>query len=173
MFQAVFFYGGIFLSFAFISPEVDIFVIVLAVSIVMQIVQRKFLDKKRMKMIQQEMREKSKKLNEMAKQGKSETKEAKELQGQVMTLMSESFKGMPKQMLFSMAIYVPVFFVVGALYADAVIATPFPVPWLSGEEGSIIKLFTETNWFGYYVLMGLIVSIVIGIVLKVFEKVKK
>ena len=59
----------------------------------------------------------------------------------------------------------------GALYGEAVIDLPIPLPWLGSE--SLIQLYSQTNWLGWYLVTALTTGIVLSLIFKAVEKIRK
>lgn len=163
----------------FISPVVDIAIIAVVLVTTIQALQRKFVDRKKMKEDQKAIKEKQKKVRElMKKTDEKSKKEMEKLNKEVMESMSTMMQGSMRSMIISMAVIIPLWMFIGGTYANAIIALPFPIPffsafnWLDPGSWFSFKLYTETNWIGWYILISLSFSILLNIVLKIVEKVK-
>jgi uncharacterized membrane protein (DUF106 family) len=133
-------------------------VVVIGIS---QVLQHKFIDRKRMKEQQKEMKEIQKKLNELIKkEDQKSQQEAKKLQGQMMGSMNSMMGKNMKVMLYSMVIILPIFWWLSASYKEAVINLPLSLPFLG----------TQVNWFWWYIICSIVLSIVIAVGKKAYEK---
>ena len=156
----------------FITPMIDILIIVVIATSFMQVLSRKMIDRKKMKAQQKVAKEKSKRIKDLMKsQNPNDKQQAERLQKEMFEDMGAQMQGSMRLLIFSMAIYIPLYAFIGWAYGEAVIQLPFPVPWLGGEEG-LIKFFTETNWFGWYILIALITSAILNIGISVYGKIR-
>ena len=155
----------------FIDPATDIVIIALVMSIVSQLLRRRFVDEQAMKEYQKNMKERQEKMKELMKKEDQKSKqELENMQKEMMEGMSTMMQGNMKMMMVSMGIFIPLFFIVGLFYSEAVIALPIPIPWFGTEQ--LIQLYTETSWIGWYVLNSLIFGILINVGVKGFGKIR-
>jgi uncharacterized membrane protein (DUF106 family) len=158
-------------SFVIVSPMADIALYAFILACLSQWLQYRFFDRKGQIARQKEMKEKQKELNELLKKGDVESQQkAEAAQKEMMELLSKSMTGMPKQMIISMAIFLPPFAVIGWLYGEIIINLPFAIPWFNGTG---LYWATTTNWVGWYVLCSLVFAIVLGIIIGQVEKRKE
>jgi len=165
---------------AIISPLVDISLIALAVVVVSRFMQRKFIDKKKQKAAQKNMKEKQAQIKELMKNNDDKSKqEMQKLQQEIMEEMSETMQGSMRYMMFSLPVFFGAFFIMGQFYGGTLFETPFLVPKF--ENFFMLNPFTwiptglvgETGWLKWYFLTYLAVSIVLGVTLKIKEKIQE
>lgn len=153
----------------FINAQIDIVLIAVVLSIISQVMSRKLVDRKKMKAQQAEMKEKNKRIKELTAKGDEKSKaEAMRMQQEMLSEMGATMKGSMRLLMFSMVVYLPMFAVIRWLYADAVIPLPVPIPWFGSE--SLIELYNETNWIGWYILCSLVFSLIGNVLFKLAEK---
>jgi uncharacterized membrane protein (DUF106 family) len=165
--------------FELFGPAVDIGLLAAGLSIVMRLVQNKFVNRKQMKVRQAEMKKKQKRIKELAQRGDDKSKgEMMELQKEMMADMNEMMQGSMKSMMYTMVLIIPLWWFFGSNYAEVSINLPFAIPfwaafdWFNPGSWVTFKMFETTNWIGWYVLISLIVSIVFSVALKIYDKVK-
>ena len=155
----------------FISPQIDIALVAVALSIVSQLMQRRFVNKKEMKRKQNEMKEKQERMKELMKSEDPKAKnEADALQAEMMENMSTMMKGSMKLMVFSMVLFIPTLWFLSSTYEGIAINLPIPIPWFGGE--SFIMLYNTTSWLGWYILCSLTFSLSLNAAINIYEKVK-
>ena len=145
-----------------INAMIDISLISLGLAIISQLIQGKFLDREKMKTQQKEMKEKQKIMQELMKKEDLKSKnELESMQKELMQQMQGMMSGSMKMMVASMVIFLPAFAILGFFYSEAIIQLPIPLPWFGTE--SLIEIFTETNWFGWYFVSYLSITILMNI----------
>ena len=163
-----------------VNPMIDIIAISAVLSVSSKILQAKFIDKDKMKAQQAGMKEKQKKMQELMKQNDPKSKnELEAMEKEMMETMNKMMSGSMKVMMFSMALFLPAFFIMGFLYEEAVINLPIPIPWLAegfdlfniGTWG--ISMYNETNWFGWYFVAYLAITIIIGLGQKILKSIEQ
>ena len=152
------------------GPAVIILIVTLGMVIVSKLLQNKFLDKDKMKRNKERMKKKQAKIKELMKDGKKE--EAQVLQKEIMADTMEMMKGTQKMMVVSLPLIV-VYFILGALYAGVTFESLFAIPTFSWwgfipfpDGGFSIMTGWRRAYFVYYFMW----FIVIGIIMKVREK---
>ncbi|HIH10298.1 MAG TPA: TMCO1/EMC3 family protein [Candidatus Diapherotrites archaeon] len=159
------------------GPLVDIALITAVLAVVSQLVQNKFMNKDEMKTRQEEMKEKQKRMKELMQKGDQKSKnELDALEKEMMESLQAMMSSSTKVMVASMVIFLPAFFVLGALFENAVIQLPIPLPWLkqgfdlfnAGTWG--IEVYNETTWFGWYFVSYLVITMVINVGRNFFKK---
>jgi len=71
--------------------------------------------------------------------------------------------------LYSLVVFLPAFAILGFFYGEAVIDLPISTPWLVQGFDLLntatwgIQLYDQTNWFGWYFLSYLIITIIINV----------
>jgi len=165
---------------AVISPIVDISLVALAVVAVSRFLQSKMIDKEKQKAAQTRMKEKQAKIKELMQNTDEKSKsEMQKLQQEMFEEMGESMQGTMRYMIFSLPIFFGAFFILGSFYGGMYFQAPFPVPkfqdffFLNPLTWIPVGFVLETGWLKWYFMTYLIVSIVLGITLKIKEKVQE
>ncbi len=163
---------------AVISPLVDISLVALAVVAVSRLLQARMIDKGKQKAAQARMKEKQAKIKQLMRNNDDKSRqEMQRLQQEMFEEMSETMQGSLRYMMFSLPIFFGAYFVLGMFYGGISFETPFLVPKFEGFF--LFNPFTwmptdwvmHTGWLKWYFITYLIVSIALGIVLKIKEKV--
>jgi len=159
------------------GPVVDIAMVGVSLSLLMQLLQRKFVDRKQMKVQQEFIKKKQQKLNELMKKADDKSvKEMEKVQSEMMEAMNSMMQGSMKQMVISMAVILPIFWFLSSNYANVVVDLPFPVPfwaawdWFNPLSWFVFKLWNQTSWIGWYVLVSLVTSLSVNGILNLLEK---
>jgi len=164
----------------FVNPIIELALVSIAMSFVTQIIQRKFGNRDQMKEHQEKMKTTQKRVKElMTKEDEKSKQERESLEKEMLDSMNTVMKASMKTMVVSMAIVIPVFFLMGAVYEEEIIDLPLPVPWIGTQADllnpfSWFELYEQTNWIGWYILVSLLFSLLIlSPLIKVYEKMKK
>ena len=145
------------------DPAMDIALIAIVFGIFSFTVNRKLIDQKAMKASQKDMGEKRKKAMELMKKNDEKSKkEADKLNQEMMEATTKTMGGTLKAMAVVMIVFFPLFGTINTSYNGKIIDLPFPVPFLGAQ----------TSWFWWWVVVGIITSIVLQIGVKVFEMTK-
>ncbi|MCR4335009.1 MAG: EMC3/TMCO1 family protein [archaeon] len=153
-----------------INAMVDIAVISLVLAILSQIIQKKFGNKEEMKEKQKLIKEKQTQMKElMGKEDQKSKNELEALEKEMMKHMQEMMSGTMRMMKYSFVVFIPAFAILGFFYGEAIVDLPFAIPWLAngfnlfdfGTWG--IHLYEQTNWYGWYLLIYLIIAILMNI----------
>lgn len=156
------------MSFVIVSPIADIALYAFVLALVSQWLQYKFFDRKGQMARQKEMKEKQQEMNELMKKGDAiSQKKAEEIQKEMMQLLGKSMEGMPKQMIISMAVFLPPFAAIGYLYGETIVSLPFSIPWFNGQG---LYWVTTTNWVGWYVLCSLVFALILSALIGKWDK---
>ena len=156
---------------AFINPVTDIALAAMALTVISQIIQRKLVDREKMKKQQQKMRDHQKRMKELTqKQDKQSKQEMERIEKEFMETANETMRGSLKQLAVSTPIILIAFWYLGETYRDDVIQLPVQLPWF-GSNG--IQLFSETTWIGWYVVNAIIFAVALNIIISFIEKAKK
>ncbi len=151
---------------AFFTPLIDISAITLVLALASQFVQEKFMKKDEMKKHQAEMKARQQRMKELMQKADQKSKnELEALEKEMMEGMQKMMQGSSKVMIASLVIFLPAFAILGALYDKEIIGLPFPLPWLAngfdlfktGTWG--IEVYSQTNWFGWYFISYLAITI--------------
>ena len=158
---------------------VDIALISVGLTLVLQFVQRKFMNRGQMKLQQEEMKRKQKRMKELMQRNDEKAKgELQQLEKEMMEGMNEMMSGSMKQMLFTMVLIIPLWAFFGWNYAEVAIDLPIPVPFFTAFNlfdplsWFAWQLWEQTSWIGWYVLVSLSFSIVLNLIITVFKKVR-
>ncbi|MCX8158554.1 MAG: EMC3/TMCO1 family protein [Candidatus Diapherotrites archaeon] len=154
-----------------ISPIVDISLVSVAIVIILQIIQNKIHDRKKMKEQRDKMTEKQKRLKELMKNFEKNKKEIDKLQNELLLEMNEMLSKNLKFMLVSLVLALPTFWYLGSFYSSYIIDLPIPVPWFG--KNSLIEMYKQTNWLGWYVLSSLFTTLIINIFYSIKDKIEE
>ena len=134
--------------------------------------QNKFIDKEKMKRNKEKMKKKQAKMKELLKAGENE--KAQEIQKEIMADTMEMMKGTQKMMVVSLPLIV-VYFILGALYAGVTFDSLFAIPTFAWHYGFIPfpdgGFSIATGWRRAYFVYYFMWFIIVGIILKVREKI--
>ncbi|MFH1390691.1 MAG: EMC3/TMCO1 family protein [Candidatus Diapherotrites archaeon] len=153
-----------------ISTMIDIALISLVLVTLSQIIQKKFGNRDEMKKKQVLIKEKQSQMKElMGKEDQKSRNKLEALEKEMMQHMQEMMGGTMKVMKYSVVIFIPAFAILGFFYGDAIIDLPFAIPWLAngfdlfnlGTWG--IDFYEQTNWYGWYILVYLGITIVMNV----------
>lgn len=151
------------------GPEVDVAIISFGLSVVSQVMSRKFANRDEMMDKQKKMKDKQQRINELMKKEDAQSKrELESLQQEMLEDMQTMMQGSMRMMIFSMIVFVPTFWFIGETYQKAVFNLPVPIPWF-GENWSV-QIYNQTNWMGWYVLCALVFGIVLNAGLNLMKK---
>lgn len=153
--------GGLLAFNPIISPFWDVTLIAVALSAISFVLQRKFVDRKKMKEIQARMKERQKKIKELMKREDQQSKnDVMKMQNEMMQESMGMMKGSMKQMLAMFIIIIPIFWYLGVAYEKSVFPLPFEVPFI-GDKAS---------WIILYIVASLITSAILNFGAKILEK---
>lgn len=165
---------------ALISPVVDISLVALVLVVVSRLLQGRMIDKEKQKEAQKRMKEKQGRIKELMKNGDEKSKnEMQRLQQEIFEEMNETMQGSMKYMVTSLPLFLGAWWVMGYFYGGLMFSTPFLVPKFEGFF--LLNPFTwiptgfvaETGYAKWYIISYFIFAIVLGIALKVREKLSK
>ncbi len=157
----------------------DIALITVVLFIVSQIAQNKFMNREEMKKHQDTIKQKQAKMKELMKKEDAKSKnELETLEKEMMQTMQNMMSGSSKVMLVSMVLFLPALWFLGEFYGKEIIPLPVPLPWLSvgfdlfniGTWG--MTIYSETNWFGWYFVCFIVLSILFSIGKEILKKMK-
>lgn len=143
----------------FVSPAVDLVLVSAGFAVISQVIQVLLLDRKETRKIQKKMQEKNKEYREMISKGNSSKQDLDRIQGELMELSMGSMKRMPKVMIANMIVFLPLFAMVSNVYHGTTLTTFFPLN----------LIWKELDWFWYYVLCSLLISLVVNAVLNWYD----
>jgi uncharacterized membrane protein (DUF106 family) len=165
---------------ALISAVVDISLVAVLLVVVSRLLQGRMIDKDRQKAAQARMKEKQGRIKELMKNEDERSKnEMKQLQQEIFEEMNETMQGSMKYMIVSLPLFLAAWWLMGWLYGGQLFATPFAVPKFDGFF--FLNPFTwipsgwvlESGYAKWYIVVYFIVAIVLGIAMKVREKIVK
>jgi len=144
---------------AFINPMIDIALIGIVFSIISFILQRKLIDRKKMKANQEKMNENQKKISELSKKNDNASKkEAERLQQEMLSDMGKTMNASMKHMVVLLVIAMPILWFMQYAYAKDIIQLPFEFPFIG----------LTTTWVIWYILVSITTSIVLTIIDKLY-----
>ncbi len=156
----------------FFDPRTDILFITAVLVAVSQIIQKKFVNKAKIDENQKKMKKHQEKMKELAKKDDHESKrEMERIEKEFMETANETMRESFRQTIISMPVFLGAFWFLQNDYGKAVIDLPVPLPWF-GENWSI-QFFSQTNWFGWYFVSYLVVTILLNALLKTAKRVMK
>ena len=162
---------------ALFEPTVSIFLTTVALVIISKILQWKFLDKKKMKEQREGMKIKQAKLKELAKEGEHKKKEVASLQQEIMEESLGMMQSTNKMMFFSLPVFLLIFWILGFVYGAEVLVSMLPLPqtiWFGPMPmPNLMEWRFEAGYRTMYIYYYLYLSIIVGIGLKVYEKVNE
>ena len=146
-----------------INPTIDILLLSIVIAIVSQLFQIKFTDRKKMRAMQKDMKDKQKKMRELA--GKTDANavaEIKKLEQEMMQSLNESMKHSMSSMIKLMpltVIFLLVYWLLGSTYGKLAVPTLFPI--------NILK--PAMSWIWWYVICVFIASIALNLITNAVE----
>ncbi|QQR92978.1 MAG: DUF106 domain-containing protein [Candidatus Iainarchaeum archaeon] len=144
----------------FVNPAIDLALIAAGFVAVSQAIQVLVMNRKQLRAHQKKSKALMKEQQELMKKGKdAPANELERLQREQMELMQGQFKQMPKMMLASLIVFLPLFTLVQHEFAGQNIPVFFPFS----------LIWQQLDWYWYYVLCSLIVSVVVGQVLNAYD----
>jgi len=161
---------------ALITAALDIALVAAGIVVASRLLQNRLIDKEKQKASQKNMKEKQAKIKELMRNGDEKSKkEMERLQTEMLQEMSETMQGSMRYMMFSLPIFFGVWFVLGYFYGNMLIDAPFLVPKFNGFF--MFNPFTwipvgwnmQSGWLKWYFISYLLISITLGIVLKIRE----
>ncbi|MDP2666738.1 MAG: EMC3/TMCO1 family protein [Candidatus Diapherotrites archaeon] len=142
-----------------INAGVDLVLIAGAIVFVSQILQIVLIDRKEFRKNQKEMKAKSQEHRELLKKGGASKDEIDRVQREMMELTTKSMKHMPKMMIGSILVVLPLFVFATSIYHEAKIDLFFP----------LTLVWDQADWFWWYMLCSLIISFTVNRVLALYE----
>ena len=137
----------------FVSPAVDLVVVAALFTVITQTLQSVLTDRKALRNAQKEMKEKQKRYQEMIKKGNAANPaDTENAQKEMMEMMQMSMKSMPKLMIANMIVFIPLYAMVSNVYHGMTVPLYPPFSWV----------WPQADWFWYYVLNSLIISLAVN-----------
>ena len=157
---------------ALFDPMIDIALATIAIALISRALQSKFVDRKKMKQQQADMKEKQKKVKElMQKTDQKSRLEMEKLQKEMLESMSESMQGSMRYMMISLPLFLGFFWVLGTAYEGALISLPFAVPII--HRNMSFEITASISWLWWYIYSMFAISIMINLALKAWDKSKE
>ena len=142
------------------NPTVDLVLVSAIFVVISQTLQLVFMDRKQMRETQKEMKEKNKEYKALAAQGaNADKKEMERVQKEMMELTGRSFKKMPKMMIASAIVFLPLWGLLNGVYAGTEIKLFFP----------LTIFWQSTGWVYWYFLCSLLISMTVTRVLGAYD----
>ena len=157
------------------APAVVIFIMTVVLAFTSRMLQRKLVDRKKMKENQRKAKENMKLIKQYMKEGESKKKELDALQKENLDLQMDMMKGSNKVMLVSLPIFLVFLWALSSVYGGVVFESLFALPKFAGYFP--VNLFAAEGWTittGYikaYFFYSVISSILMWIVFKIFDEI--
>lgn len=144
----------------FDNPAASLVVVSALFAVISQAVQLIFGNRKETRRVQKAMKEKNKELKELMSKGDQTDKSAVErVQKEMMELSTSTMKNMPKLMIVNMIVFLPLFGLVSHAYEGTKVNLFFPLN----------MIWAQGDWFWFYVLCSLLISLVVNHVLNEYD----
>lgn len=160
-----------------ITPVIGIVLVSFGMVLISQGLQRKLVDRKKLKRDQARMKDLQKQLKELLKENDEQSKKkADEMQKEMLGLMNSTMMGSFKPMMITMPIFLGIYWVLGSFYSGGLVELPIPLPvfhlmpefpWIQSFE-----ITDAISWRWWYIYSALISGLVINIILKMIDKKK-
>ena len=154
----------------------DIALISMGLTIVSQFLQNRFAHRDEMKAHQEKMKKHQEKMKELMKKDDHQSRSEREkIEAELMEEMNKMMSKSMKVMMFSLLVFLPAYWVLGNFFEKEIIALPVPLPWLANGFDLLnpgtwgIQLYSQTNWFGWYFVTYLVITVVIGQIMNAFK----
>ncbi len=158
------------------EPAISIFIITLVLAGIVKFVQIRFIDKKKMKALQKEIKEDNKKMMSLIKEGDKRKKEIDELQQRIMTNQMEVMNSSMRLNIVILPVFFMALWALGFIYAGKLFESFIPLPTFNSfallNPGSWIPtgVGTTTGYYKAYFFYYLISTISLAIVEAVYNK---
>ena len=151
------------------NPVLEIIGISFVMVCISQFVQRKLVDRKKMKSNQALMKEKQKRIKELMQKDDQKSKaEVERLQKEMLGLMNQTMQGTMKHMLFTFPVFIVVFWVLSIVYSGILIQLPFAVPVV--HRNFSFEITAGISWLWWYIYTSFAFSILFSIVFKALKR---
>jgi uncharacterized membrane protein (DUF106 family) len=162
-----------------LEPALVILVITIILAGLTKVLQRKVIDRKKMKECQDQMKSDHKRFNELIKGAEKNTKELEALQTQILKQQTEIMNMQMKLSMFTLPGFLLAFWGLGYLYSGQMLTSLIPLPTFNQ-----FFLFNPLSWIptgisastGYYKMYFfyyIIASIIVNYAEKFYDKVKE
>jgi uncharacterized membrane protein (DUF106 family) len=155
----------------FLEPAAGIAVVTVLLAAFSKILQRKMIDKEKMKAHQQEMKDIQKKWKELLKEADKNKKEIDELQTKMLSGQTQMMNSTMKMSLFTLPAFFVAMWLLAQWYGQQLIASPIPVIQFTGwiPQGLTMTPGYYEAYFSYYI----IATVVFLIVERIYDLIKK
>ncbi len=160
-----------------IDPAIAILIFTIALAIISKLIQRKFVDKDKIKSFKARLKEKQAEIKKLVKEGKNDQVGA--AQKEMMSINGEMMQQTMKATWISLPLFLVFFGVMSFFYGGITFTSLIPLPlfasWAIWNPASWIPIgmTITTGYYKAYFFYYLIATIVITIIEKVYNKVKK
>lgn len=157
------------------APAIVVFIMTVVLAFTSRMLQRKLVDRKKMKENQTKSKENMKLIKQYMKEGESKKAELDRLQKENLELQMSMMKGSNKVMMVSLPIFLVFLWALGTIYGGVVFESLFALPKFAGYFP--VNLFAAEGWTlttGYikaYFFYSLVSSIVMWVLFKAFDTV--
>lgn len=167
-------------------PAQAILAITVGLAAVTKILQRKFGNQEKVKVLQNQMKEDNKRFKELFKEAGKNKKEIDELQARILHTNMEIMNSTMKLNFIILPVFLLALWGMGFLFAGQVFQSIIPLPrflnfsiwspesWIPAcifNGGECLTM--QTGYYKAYFFYYLIATIVLGIVVKIYDTVKK
>ncbi|MFA6065435.1 MAG: EMC3/TMCO1 family protein [archaeon] len=158
------------------EPAIIIFCITVALAALSKVLQRKLIDKEKMKAFQTKIKEDQKKFNELLKEADKNKKEIEELQSRIMQQNMEMMNSNMKLSLFTMPAFLIAFWFLGTLYGGQLLVSIIPLPTfnnfflLNPLSWIPVGLGMTAGYYKIYFFYYLIAAILMNYIDKGYDK---
>jgi len=162
---------------AIIEPTIIILVIGIALAIVSKLIQRKFVDKEKMKSLKARIKEKQAEIKKLMKEGKKD--KVAGAQKEMLEINSEMLQGTMKATWISLPVFLVSFAVMSFFYGGMTFPSLIPLPqfanWaiLNPFSWVPIGITMTTGYYKAYFFYYLIATIIITVIMKIYDKMIK
>ncbi len=123
--------------------------VALAILVILNLVQSKFINRKEQQLMQKKMRERQNEIKELMKEGSEESKKkAQKIQAEMLEESSKMMSKTLKYFIVVSIIIIPLFALINKFYGNVVL--------INTELGRFIPLLGAITWFWWYILVALI-----------------
>jgi len=160
-----------------IDPAIAILIFTIALAIISKLIQRKFVDKDKIKSFKARLKEKQAEIKKLVKEGKNDQVGA--AQKEMMSINGEMMQQTMKATWISLPLFLVFFGVMSFFYGGITFTSLIPLPlfasWAIWNPASWIPIgmTMATGYYKAYFFYYLIATIVITIIEKVYNKVNK
>jgi uncharacterized membrane protein (DUF106 family) len=159
-----------------LEPALVILATTITLAVVTKILQRKLIDKEKMKEYQKKIKEDQAKFKELLKEAEKNKKEIEELQTQILKQNTEMLNMNMKLSMFTMPVFLIAFWFLGTLYGGQTLVSIIPLPkfndffLLNPVSWIPIGLSTATGYYKAYFFYYMISVIVLNFIEKGYDK---